>query len=109
VGLIADEEIEDCEGCKARMHAPARRNSRKARPVQPGDLALVIQQFPCKQVGTAAMYGTIAVLLYYKYMICETHGTEKPGFEFTLEKMRVRTRRLQNVDMRGALRLRARR
>ena len=101
VDPIADEEIEDCEGCKARMHAPARRNSRKPRPVQPGDLAIDIQQFPCKQVGTAAMYGTIAVLLYYKYMMYETHGTEKSGFDFTLEKIRVRTKRLQNVDMRG--------
>ena len=40
-------------------------------------------------------------VLYYKYMMYETHGTEKSGFDFTLEKIRVRTKRLQNVDMRG--------
>ena len=64
VDPVADEEIHDCEGCKARMHAPARRNSVKPRPVRSGDLAIDIQQFPCKQVGTTALYGTVAVLLY---------------------------------------------
>jgi hypothetical protein len=59
----ADEEIRDCEGCKAKQSAPARRNSSKPVPVLPGDLAVDIQQYPAKQVGTAALYGTVSVLL----------------------------------------------
>jgi hypothetical protein len=34
-------------------------------------------------------------------MIYESHGTEKSGFQYTLEKIRVRTKRLKNVDTRS--------
>jgi hypothetical protein len=64
VDELVDAEIADCEGCKAKMHAPARRNSKKPMLVGPGDLAVDIQQFPCKQVGTGSLFGTLGAMLY---------------------------------------------
>jgi hypothetical protein len=64
VDAVAEAEIDDCEGCKARMHAPVRRNTPKPVCIQQGDVAVDIQQFNCKQVDTAATYGTIFVLLW---------------------------------------------
>jgi hypothetical protein len=96
----ADEEIKDCEGCKAKQPAPARRNSTKPLPVEPGDLAVDIQQYPVKQVGTVALYGTVPVLLYFKLPLYQSHGSEKSGFQDTMEKIRVRAKRLQEIDIR---------
>ena len=56
----AEDEIGDCEGCKARMHAPVRRNTPKPVQIQQGDVAVDIQQFNCKQVGSGASYGTLS-------------------------------------------------
>jgi hypothetical protein len=98
--LKADEEIHDCEGCKAKQPAPARRNSKKPTPVEPGDVAVDIQQYPVKQVGTTALYGTVSVLLYYALPLYETHGSEKRGFEDTMEAIRVCANRLQRIDIR---------
>jgi hypothetical protein len=87
VDELAGAEIADCE--KAKMHAPARRNSKKPVLVEPGDLAVDIKQFLCKQVGTGSLYDTLGAMLCYRMVFYESHGTEKSGFEYTMRHMHV--------------------
>ena len=54
-----------------------------------------------KQVGTASLYGTVSVLLYFALPLYVTHGSEKKGFEDTMEVVRVRANRLQKIDIRN--------
>ena len=96
----AEDEIDDCEGCKARMHAPVRRNTPKPVQIKPGDVAVDIQMFKCKQVGSGATYGTVFVLLWWCLPWYESHGSEKGGFEMTVDKVRIKMLRLQKVDLR---------
>jgi hypothetical protein len=81
----AEDEIDDCEGCKARMHAPVRRNTPKPVQIKPGDVAVDIQVFKCKQVGSVATYATAFVLLWWCLPCCESHGSEKGGFEMAVD------------------------
>ena len=96
----AEDEIDDCEGCKARMHAPVRRNTPKPVQIKPGDVAVDIQMFKCKQVGSGATYGTVFVLLWWCLPWYESHGSEKGGFEMAVDKARIKMLRLQKVDLR---------
>jgi hypothetical protein len=54
-----------------------------------------------KQVGTASLYGTVSVLLYFALPLYVTHGSEKKEFEDTMEAIRVRANRLQKIDIRN--------
>jgi hypothetical protein len=64
----ADDEINTCDGRhKGRMRAKNHRSNRRSSPPKPCDITLDFQQFPCKQVGTGAVYGMVSVLLYSNF------------------------------------------
>jgi hypothetical protein len=96
---VALEEIDNCEGCKAKMSAPVMRNRLKPLVVEPTDCAVDISVYPCKQVKTAAMYGSLFALMYFALPFYVSHGVRKDGFEQSFDTVRVRMLNAQKLDL----------
>jgi hypothetical protein len=76
----ADDEIATCDGRhKGRMRTVNHKSNTRSRPVLPSDLALDFQKFPCKQIGTGAVYGMVAALLYFVFPMYASVEFQ-PGF-----------------------------
>ena len=95
IDQAADDEINTCDGRhKGKMREKNHRSNTRSAPPRPSDISPDFQQFPCKQVGTGAIYGMVSVLLYFAFPIYTSVGAVHNSTAFTLafESARVQYR-----------------
>ena len=99
---IADHEIENCDGCKAKMTEKAHASTIKPYEIQKNDAALDFQEFSCPQVGTNAKYGFVLAMLYFCFPVYCSVGPHHTAEEFvkSFEKATVKLNHQQKVDLR---------